>query len=389
MAIRTDIFSIDWSQSPRIIWVNVAFTEVSAQDLYDTCRHLEALHTGMDEPSICDAGGWEPLGLGVKVGITVSLFNAQYAFVARPGPEWIICNMTGGNVVAFEDYERNVELYPRYPTSFVSADRTASSSATTQEQHAIQFGSYNNGVTIDILEGVSGTYYDIGTSGNPVGNLIDAHTISNEVGLPFYYIVGDLDIDEDLSFIGKVFYGESPNKTTIDIGSDPDTFKCEFIDATVKGTLDGNSELLGCYIEDLNYLDGKIERCGFMGTITLSGSGQLDAWSCKSRVAGILTPEINFGGSGSSLILHDYQGGIKLTNKNGPENVTIDLAGGQVKINMTTVTNGQIVIRGTGKCIDSVTGEHIHTGFYGDLEIVNEAVNIPEIVDGVWAYERV
>lgn len=129
MAIRTDIFTIDWSVSPRVIWIDIAETEVSAQDLYDTCKQLEFLHTGIDEPVICDAGGWEPVG-DFFVGITVSLFNAQYAFADRPPSTWVVCNMAGGNVVAFEDETRTVEIYPRKPTAYVSADRTASSSAT-------------------------------------------------------------------------------------------------------------------------------------------------------------------------------------------------------------------------------------------------------------------
>ncbi len=86
MAIRTDIISIDWSVNPRIIWFDISVTEVVAQDLYDTCRHLETLSNGMDEPPITDAGGKEPLGGGVYVGITVSLFDAMYAFYPRPGP---------------------------------------------------------------------------------------------------------------------------------------------------------------------------------------------------------------------------------------------------------------------------------------------------------------
>lgn len=128
MAIRTDIYSVDWSQSPRIVWIDISVTEGNAQDLYDTLRHLEAIQ--IDEDPIVDAGGWEPLGDNKFVGITVSLFNAQYAFADRPGPDWVICNMSNGNVVAFTDVLKTDTIYPRFPTAYVSADRTAASSAT-------------------------------------------------------------------------------------------------------------------------------------------------------------------------------------------------------------------------------------------------------------------
>ena len=157
MAIRTDIFTIDWDVSPRVIWIDISETEVSAQDLYDTCKHLEALYSGVDEPAICDAGGWEPVG-DLFVGITVSLFNAVYAFAARPGPAWVICNMTGGNVVAFEDETRTVEIYPRKPTAYVSADRTASSAATLI--------SGSGGVTVDEIwdEVLTGATHNVAAS---------------------------------------------------------------------------------------------------------------------------------------------------------------------------------------------------------------------------------
>lgn len=137
MAIRTDIFSVNWDLSPRIINIAEGFLEVNVQDMYDTLRHLEASPGGIDEAPICDAGGWEPLGGGSYVGITVSLFNAKYKFCDCAGPDWTIANMTGGNIVAFTDRSATVEMYPREPSTFISADRSAASSATTTELDGI------------------------------------------------------------------------------------------------------------------------------------------------------------------------------------------------------------------------------------------------------------
>lgn len=129
MTIRTDLYSIDWDVSPRIILIDISVTEGNAQDLYDTVRHLEAQTLAMDDDPIIDAGGKEYLEDGKAVGITVSLYNAKYAFAARPGPAWVICNMTGGNVVGFTDPTKTVPVYPREPTAYVSADRSASTAA--------------------------------------------------------------------------------------------------------------------------------------------------------------------------------------------------------------------------------------------------------------------
>lgn len=137
MAIRTDIYSVEWSSSPRIIHIADGVLTANVQDLYDTLRYLEASHEGIDEKPICDAGGWEPLGPSQYVGITVSLYDAKYKFCDCPGPDWSVANMTGGNIVAFTDQSASTEMYPRYPSEYISADRTASSSATITELDSI------------------------------------------------------------------------------------------------------------------------------------------------------------------------------------------------------------------------------------------------------------
>ena len=135
MAIRTDIYTVDWSASPRVIWIDISETNGNVQDLYDTIKHYEALPDGIDEPELGDAGGKELIDVdaGLANTITVTLFNAVYAFADRAGPTWVICNMKGGNIVAFTDKTRVTPLYPRKPTAYVSADRSASSSGTLIE----------------------------------------------------------------------------------------------------------------------------------------------------------------------------------------------------------------------------------------------------------------
>ena len=386
MTIRTDIYTIDWSVSPRVIWIDIAETVVDVQDLYDTCKHLEALHTGMDEPYIADAGGKEPLGGGVKVGITVSLFNAVYAFADRSGPDWVICNMTGGNIVGFEDDTRQVEVYPRKPTAYVSADRSSSSSATLQEQAALQYASYNGGVTVDVTSSYSGTTYPVGTPQEPVNNIVDAHIIAQNRGFPTFFIIGDLNIaDATPPLDGHSFIGSGKDRTIITIADISSVVDCAYYDAHIAGYLDGNSRLKDCVIDDLNYIKGFIEQCVLSpGTIVLAGTEEAHFLDCWSGQPGTGTPTIDMGGSGQALALRNYNGGIKLINKTGTESVSIDLNSGQIKIDLATVTNGTIVCRGIGKLIEATTGEPILTGTYGDLTILNELVGNKSMAIEIW-----
>ena len=117
MAIRSD-FSIDWEQSPRVIIVDAPSTECTMQDLLDTLRWEESSVENMDNKPIVNASGKEPLGGGTKVGLTVALQNAVIGFEARPGPDWVTCNLSGGNLVAF-DTDGVTDISPIYPTAYV------------------------------------------------------------------------------------------------------------------------------------------------------------------------------------------------------------------------------------------------------------------------------
>jgi hypothetical protein len=127
MTIRTDI-SVDWEASPRVITIAEPSTEITLQDLVDTCRYLENDMDSMDDPPLIAAAGKEALGGGVSVAITASLQNAVLAFEARPGPTWTICNVRGGNLVAVDSL--GDPLFPIKSTAFVQVVMAASSSAT-------------------------------------------------------------------------------------------------------------------------------------------------------------------------------------------------------------------------------------------------------------------
>lgn len=85
MAVRGDV-TVRWGYSPRVIEVDFPSTEITIQDLYDTCKFLEAQNSGMDDKPLIDAAGKENLGGGVQVGLTATLLNAQVYFPPRSIP---------------------------------------------------------------------------------------------------------------------------------------------------------------------------------------------------------------------------------------------------------------------------------------------------------------
>jgi hypothetical protein len=381
MTIRTDIISVDWSQSPRVAWIDISVTECSAQDLYDTLRHLEAQPEAVDEPPIVDAGGGEPLGGGVFVGLTVSLFNAVYAFAARPGPEWVVCNMTGGNVVAFEDYAKTIVLYPRMPTAYVSADRTAASSATSQQQSLLEHTSFNGSVTIDFINGFAGTGNNsignpIGTDLAPSNNWTDALAIANARGFREFSIIGNATVSGALDLDDFRIVGQSVNKTLLTLEALASTQGLEVENATVTGIIDGANHIHNSIIVDLTYVNGDIINCGLIGDIELSGDGTFnDCYTVDQDDP----PTINMGGN-HSLAMPNYSGLITITNLTSVnEEVGIGLNAGMVVLD-SSITAGTVIVSGVGIVTDNTTGAAVVDA---TSLISNDAV-----ANAVWAYER-
>jgi len=335
----------------KLIIVKAPDTEVTIQDLYNNIRDWEDEPENMEVYKVADCTGKEELGGGVYVGLTLKLIDWKLKFEDRSGPSYIICNVSGGNLVMYNTATSSYES-PIEPSAYVTVTLTSSSSATLQELSSIQYSSFNGGVTIDVTSPYSGTDFPVGTLQEPVNNLTDAMLIADERGFDTIYVIGDLTIDTGGDYSGMLFMGESMTKTNITISSAADVTNCEFENAYVTGTLDGNCKLYQCRIGDLNYIYGVIESCMLEGTITLGGGSDAHFLDCWNGIIGTDPPVIDMGGSGQGLSLRNYNGGIKIINKTGTDSIRIDLNSGKVVLD-STVTNGDITIRGVGKIINN------------------------------------
>lgn len=292
------------------------------------------------------------------------------------------CSISGGNLVAVDSV--GGDLAPVLQAPLAQVVRTASASATLQELADIQYASFNGGVSFDETSPYAGTLYPIGTPRQPVNNVDDAYDIAVERGFTTGYIIGDLTLPTTIPLQGFTFVGSGKDRSFITVPDAADVQECTFIDAEVTGYLDGACTLRDCLVSNLNYVRGYIEQCVLQpGTITLAGNLEAHFLDCYSGVPGVGTPTIDMGGSGQALAMRNYNGGIRLTNKNGSESVSIDLNSGQVRL-AANVTNGTIVVRGIGKLVDDATDEHIHTGTWNGVTIVNESMNLEEVADQVW-----
>lgn len=98
-------------------------TEVTIQDLIDNIRDYE--DENLEIASIANAYGKQDLGGGAKVGITLELINNwRIKFEDRDPPDYIVCIIKGGNLVAINDYDNNPICSSAY-TQIILAQSTS------------------------------------------------------------------------------------------------------------------------------------------------------------------------------------------------------------------------------------------------------------------------
>jgi hypothetical protein len=332
------ILQIDPQSSPRVITVLAPDTEVTIQELVNLCRDWEDDVEGMPYPSLISAAGKENLGGGVKVGITATLLNAVIAFEARPGPSYVQCRISGGNLVAVDDVGGDIS--PIFPTAFTQVLTTSSSSATLQDLESIQAATYVSGVAINPTSSYTGSAFPVGTREFPVNNMQDLHNIAMSRGLQNIYVMDHLNVSSiDLSGFRHAFIGDSP---FINLTIDPSSnFQGSTIEnLTVQGEVDGFNTISRSNINNITNVNGFIEKCGFNATCQLNGP--LAIMECYSLVSGMGYPIFDIGAN--NLVVRDYHGSIGLTNITGGTH-TIEIYGGRPVFD-DTCTGGTVYIRG-------------------------------------------
>lgn len=235
--------------------------------------------------------------------------------------------------------------------------RTANS-AGLQDLSTLLSAAYNNEVCVDVLNGQSGTTSPLGTRATPVDNFPDAVVIAQRESISTVRLLRSATITGTTNLSGLRIIGDSAVNVAVTIDSSADVTSCAFEDLTITGTMDGMNEFFRCNIGDINYVNGFIFQCALNGTITLGGNAQasiLDCWSNVAGGGGGQFARVDMGGSGNSLALRNYSGGLDLLNYSGGGAVSMDFASGRLIVE-PTVTAGEVTVRGIADVTDNSTG---------------------------------
>lgn len=351
--------SIDWANSiinvPKSAMVQ---TQVTPQVIYQleldyfrlALKDLEASDEGMNNLRTHSHNtsfvlGGAPYARVIKIinGFNVTFEDGQYAV-----------NLVGANSdVAELSTVNQVSIRPNNSTGL-------------QDLTSLHSGNYYGGVAIDTSSTFSGEIFPVGTRQNPVNNLTDAIKIAKNRGFRTFFVLKNLTLSTSDFSDGFIFQGDNPVSTTITILDGADVNNCEFNNLTVTGVIDNNNLVRQCALLDISHMNGFAFQCSLFGTIALGGGSQVNLLSCYSGVAGGgdgQMPHIDMGGSGQSLVVRDYHGGLGLANSSGTSASSLDMSSGRVHID-ETVTGGAITIRGIADVEDNSTGSIVNDETY-------------------------
>ena len=273
----------------------------------------------------------------------------------------MVVEIINGYTVTFEDGQYAVNLVGANSNvaDVVNVNqvsvRSANSAGLTSAP-AIEYASFEGGVWVDVDSTATGTLYPVGTQLRPVNNLADAFVIAEYRGFKRIYILGDLTIPNGADVSDYELLGESQLDTTITFEAGCITADTKIKDARITGALNGGISATNCRISSLTGMRGELDYATFdIATVVLAGGEQTLIRRGQDAIAGAGTPIIDMGGAGQALVIGGWFGGLKIINKTGAEEVSINMNAGRVIID-STVTAGAFLLRGVGNIVDNHTG---------------------------------
>lgn len=290
--------------------------------------------------------------------------------------------------VTFEDGQyavnligANSNLGDRVNVNNVSVRSANSAGLVTSA--AIEYGEYGGAVTVDPVNGVSGSVYPIGTLRMPCNNVPDAMVIAQARGFNTLVFLKDIILGAGDDVTSMLLTGINPVLTTITIEDAAITDNCSIKHCTLQGILDNNTIVEKSIVKDVLYFNGEMRNCTLQGTVLLGQGASAIIVDC---VAGILeegSPIIDLGSDGQSLSVRNYNGELSIKNKVGLDSCSINMNAGHLILD-STIMAGDIYVEGTAKITDNSDGTavvhmdsvQVAESAYNELVFVDTAIGV-------------
>jgi len=343
--------SIDWGTKvinvPRadMTLIQASPTEIRELNLNSFRLELKSLEESVDGMPMLDTHRHNPpvtVG-GVDLARVIEIING-YTITFEDGAYAV--NLAGANS----------NVGDRVNVNQVSIRSANSAGLVTSA--GIEAIEYNTQVTIDVINGVEGAVYPIGTLRAPVNNMTDALIIANARGFDRILTLSDLTLGAGVSMSDFTLIGRSMVDTHIVVESAAAVNNVHLETCNITGVLDGGSWIRNCLVGDISYVNGHIDASGLYGTVVLDGDEEAVINNCYT-VDQDSPAVIDMGGSGQDLALPNYSGIVTIMNlDSASEEVGVGLNSGMVVLD-SSVTAGLVIVAGIGICSNFSTGTTI------------------------------
>lgn len=266
-----------------------------------------------------------------------------------------------GYTVTFEDGQYAVNLVGSNNniadvTNVNQVSIRPNNSAGLIQTREIQYSSFENAVTIDVLNGVAGTTYPTGTPRQPVNNVADALSIAQLYGFRTLHVVGQITFDTGDDISAYLVLGDNALRTHVTLLPGALAEQTEFRELSITGYLDNGAIIRNCYAYDLNFVNGFLFQTQLSGIIMLGGVSAANFMSCYAGLEGVT---IDFDGS-HDLNVGEFYGDITLANKTGPSICNVHVTTANVTLDSSITDGTGIHIEGVGQFTNNSLVEPTH-----------------------------
>lgn len=190
-----------------------------------------------------------------------------------------------------------------------------------------------------------------GNTERPVNSIPLAVQIATERGFRTIQVIGDLTLGLGDDVAGFELIGVSHVNSVLTVETGAYCFKTRFTSFDMNGTLDGDSEINNCVVNDLAYFNGHIHDSLLNGTVTLQGNANAVIDDCA--MLNILNPPtIDCNYSDQNLVMTNWSGQLNVINSGVNNNIGIGCDAADLVID-ASCTDGIIAISGTGSVLDN------------------------------------
>lgn len=337
------------------ITLDSGVTELNVQtDLYEPWKNwMLANPRNRRFPEAFRSTGGDPLTSIIDSGSYFFLQNDK-GWRIKPPEEDINIFLVGNLAPESSSYPIFVPTDGAF-TVLIAGLQPVTQGVTPSMAEQLEYASFQNHVSLDVINGSAGTAFPIGTKEYPSNNLTHAKQIAVDWGFTEIRIYGNPTLLATDNVNGYIITGKGQQDTIITITDGCWTVNTKFHDCSIVGTQKGETYYYNCEILALAGVHCYLDRCALVGNITMHATYAdttqlIDCYNGKSIIEPCIIDH-NYGQV--NMRFSSFRGHVKFINiTNANTQFEIMLSAGTLTLD-SSCTAGTLVVSGVGTLINN------------------------------------